>query len=300
MCGMIGEEKDIFWYRGQSDKAWPLKPALFRNVGRKKRYNFLCQAYQDFVALSADSAELRGNIRTEADWISYMQHYLIPTNFLDWTEQPLSALYFALENFFEFPCKELKNDPTLEGCKNDKIREKYSQDSVIWVLNPKRMNKLIYDNNDLFDVCIPNLSISSVLTPNTNRFLISQDKEVLTHNKKDFTSYCPMAITTSRLSNRIRSQTGHFVAFDVHVDDNDIHFEENEYEALTQLDVFAKEFFNIANIKEEYRKPFIGKIIIPSYIKKKMSKHLRHMGITISSIYPELDNIGKDITKRYL
>lgn len=289
---VIGDENDILWYRGQLSSEWTLTPALYRGKSYDSNiYDQLLYHYNEFVAQSAESMELIGTIRTEADWISYMQHYFIPTNFLDWTEQPLSALYFALENYFDCPCRFLKDDYDLKNCQTKDVENStkcYSQDTVVWVLNPAKMNRVLYSSNKL-SVPIPNLSISKNLTEQTKRFLLSS-KDVKPIKEKIL---LPMAITTARISNRIRAQKGHFVAHDIlNVKGISGPNAEEIYKASTDIVVYHQKHVN--DIKDS----FLSRIIISCNLKEKLSQYVKTMGISLSSIYPELCNIGKDIDKR--
>ena len=54
---------------------------------------------------------------TEWEWLTIMQHHKVPTRLLDWTENPLVALYFAI---CEYP----------------------KSDGVLWVLYPRILNNI--------------------------------------------------------------------------------------------------------------------------------------------------------------
>ena len=298
---------DVLWYRGHASTTWDLKPNMFRKTtvscndhieNINNEVAKLMREYNDFVALSAESIELTGNIHTEADWLAYMQHYFIGTNFLDWSEQPLTALYFALENYFDYPCKS--SDAELSNCNVIK-HNFYKDDMVIWVLNPTRMNLLFHESD-----IIPNLSIKENADANT-QFLLTYKKEKDEDTKKFKMDYIgkhlPKAITTSRISNHIQAQKGHFVAYDIHYaeGDNIRKFNNDDvayiHKNTSDLAECHQTFF--ANKKGCHYNPFLAKIIIPYHLKEKTANYVKQMSVSLSTIYPELKNVGIDITKRF-
>lgn len=299
---------DVLWYRGQASIKWNLKSNMFRNTDVhlkahieriNKEVARLTHEYNDFVALSAESVELTGTIHTEADWLAYMQHYFIGTNFLDWSEQPLTSLYFALENYFVHPCNN--SDAELSTC-TAISNNFYKDDTVLWVLNPTKMN-LLFHSSDI----VPNLSIKENADLN-KQFLITN---AVSHtlgassecNVSDFINkHLPKAITTSRISNHIQAQKGHFVAYDIHfADDNAMDMFSDEdiaciYKTISNLEECHQTFFKQPEHKYE---PFLAKIIIPHHLKEATADYVKQMGVSLSTIYPELKNIGIDITKKF-
>lgn len=107
----FGQRKNVprgatsaLWFRGQADVGWELKPSIGRTVQEGGLYNpekgsedfyqtesFLLQRFKrdgyPFVE------------RTLTDWeaITFAQHHKLPTRLLDWTSNPLVALFFAAE-----------------------------------------------------------------------------------------------------------------------------------------------------------------------------------------------------------
>lgn len=81
------------WYRGQAKTEWLLVPRLARNRGH-------LEAESDMLKLFQQDAGHRVQRRpaTQWEWICLAQHYGLPTRLLDWTENPLIALYFAVED----------------------------------------------------------------------------------------------------------------------------------------------------------------------------------------------------------
>jgi hypothetical protein len=99
-----------FWYRGQAKSEWKLVPSLARTDG-------FMQAEPTSIKVFKQRARpyLTSIPSNEWEWLFLMQHYRVETRLLDWTESPLTALYFALS--------ENKND-----------------EAALWALDPRALN----------------------------------------------------------------------------------------------------------------------------------------------------------------
>jgi hypothetical protein len=85
------------WFRGQENKAWPLQPGVYRESFQAKteddRLERERQLTQDF---RVESAGILTRHADDAELYFVQQHYRMPTRLLDWTANPLAALYFAV------------------------------------------------------------------------------------------------------------------------------------------------------------------------------------------------------------
>lgn len=113
------------WFRGQASKDWKLVPSIERTPSISPELNLIKKFKQSAtILLNPQPAKL-------IDWLFIMQHHGAPTRLLDWTESPLVASYFAV----------------------DEVKDGISKDGVIWALLPVELNKIANISPDYsFDI----------------------------------------------------------------------------------------------------------------------------------------------------
>ncbi|MDH5559794.1 MAG: FRG domain-containing protein [Deltaproteobacteria bacterium] len=106
------------WFRGEPEGDTPLTPSVFR-----KKDNGHQQYYFDDERKMFTDANLKlfGDTRFVIDKLCMMQHHKLPTRLLDWTENILYALFFAVDN------------------KDDK-------NAKLYILNASRLNGIVEDD----------------------------------------------------------------------------------------------------------------------------------------------------------
>ena len=165
----LGEYDEDIWFRGQSDSTWKLSPGLFRfSVGPSE--STLLTKFKQSAAFLLDKSP-----KDDFDWLFLMQHYGVPTRLLDWTESPLTALYFAIEDN-----------------KFDK------SESALWLLKPIELNKIAKITSDEKNF-IPSFD---------DEYLKNYDVSNMKF-KRNF-ALSPVATIATRNNPRIQAQLGVF------------------------------------------------------------------------------------------
>jgi len=102
------------WYRGHGDAGWDLAPSVLR----PKFSNFRAEECGADFRLRANPylSDAASAASDDLEWYFVMQHHGVPTRLLDWSENPLVALYFALRDFSD------------------------GRSPAVWVLNPVALN----------------------------------------------------------------------------------------------------------------------------------------------------------------
>lgn len=165
---------EINWFRGHDSVTWKLLPNVARDEPEP-----LKKEHRARKAFRQNAAGLVQRLPTDDwGWLFLMQHYGFPTRLLDWSESPLVALYFAVQ------------DATRLG-----------EDGVVWVLAPETLNQKA------------GLS-ASTLSNGIPFFGIDKDLESYAYdNVVDTAGQWPVAALAARNSPRIVAQHGVFTVF---------------------------------------------------------------------------------------
>lgn len=97
------EGTDELWFRGQADGSWELKPSIGRNVADGGVYDNAIGGQADhreealLQRFRSNSYPFVKRLLTDWEAIILGKHYQLPTRLLDWTRNPLAALFFAAE-----------------------------------------------------------------------------------------------------------------------------------------------------------------------------------------------------------
>ncbi|MCI8291670.1 MAG: FRG domain-containing protein [Clostridia bacterium] len=315
-------------YRGMADSRWKLLPSLMRIIEEKPKW--YAPEHDLAVEFKSDIPTLFQNTHSNFEIIAKMQHFGIPTRLLDFTLNPLIALYFACSehprtpgrvvftvnqfHYFDDPCVECTSSLYLIKNCNNLVLDKFVQPYHISV------------SDYLFDLFA----------------------EIHTHT--------PLFVKPPYLDDRMRVQRSIFLLFHNYVRDGladgfyynykevapeifrhetleDIYKEQIEQPIFRLQDspFFILNKCTFDRLVNSYRKLEIGtfsatfdlacegrfylqdkisplempdiwwdfsSIIIPSKSKKTILKQLKHIGIDEAYVYPEAEHIAKRIRQQ--
>jgi hypothetical protein len=123
-----GGTQPSLWYRGAGRSQYELLPTLYRHP-KAPTPDRLAELERQLLTRFRQRSVPFHNRSLVDDWeaLFFMQHYGVPTRLLDWTENPLVALHFAL--------MAAPHTVTKRGLPS------FSNDAAVWVLDPVAWNQ---------------------------------------------------------------------------------------------------------------------------------------------------------------
>jgi hypothetical protein len=94
ICSSLISGDEAYWFRGHADPAWRLVPSALRFKAEEKRLAAI-EGVRDVQRVLSYKMARPPALSEQLNWLQIAQHYGYPTRLLDWTQNPVVALYFA-------------------------------------------------------------------------------------------------------------------------------------------------------------------------------------------------------------
>ena len=248
------------WFRGQDCEDSP-KPSIYRGDYDEFHIN---TTFRNRASALNDVPETN---RLDK-WLFLMQHYGVPTRLLDWTENLLNALFFALDGYNELcECKRKKDGKMLNPS--------------IWAIHPLKLNEHSNVGNDFPNTWCRHDDENGInLNPGIEHFRLGF------HTKEQWIQpniinmkivKFPIAVHANFLDLRIFSQQS---CFTIHGTDE-------------------RSFENIFEDTSLVSYNYFLKFVIPNQYSSKLLIELENMGYNKAKIFPDLEHFALDLKKRF-
>ncbi len=267
---------DDFIFRGISNSAWSLLPGIFREYSEPQKSSTVVGGSISGKIYSAWEWEILAHFKKEAcgflshislnddfTWLQYAQHYGVPTRLLDFTSNPLVAMYFCCQS-------ESKTD------------------GVVWIINALNFDRWSTSEpfcTDLGPDYTREASINSVLQEMRGE----SDNDASCgepHPKKQY----PFILVPAYIDQRMSTQSSRFMLWG---------HNHSSLEDLAGEQNWMKLFPDGITYSVVNDKRFLSKIIIPADCKHSIMKELDLLNINEKGIFPGLDGLGRYINKYY-
>jgi FRG domain len=258
-------------YRGQRDSSWENIPGLFR-PDLKKLEECEKRAIRDLISVHPHEFS---SDHSMFDRLVRMQHFGLPTRLMDVSRNPLVALYFATD-----PGTGAQTDGMVTAFAIPEGREKYfDSDSVSCLANLSNMTK--EEKAEIIDV---------------------REGRIKGTDKKTERERINATPVYQRLHQFIRVEKAHFLPI---IDPIDlfkpyyVHPKMSNRRILSQAGGFIiyglkpPKQINFAHLIQETR------FIVPAGAKQVLRSALELLGITESTLFPEIDKAAKRIEANY-
>ena len=312
---------DTIIYRGMANETYDLRPGLARikNLSEDTEQYLV----NEFITRKPDAF---ANL-SDFDALAKMQHYGLPTRLLDFSTNPLVALYFACEGLFDKRGRILCHNTFLQNDSDKYVRaicnaifrkpfdenyyaEEYLCDEYLsleqylmtayliqetMVVRPKYWNQRIANQAGVFMIFSNELrDIYWSIILHIGELEI--DKAIYEYGRGEISKEVVEMILTTELDDEYLNQSDSFLKA--------AHYEymrkvykakaENISDVINHRYKMDPEIKQIENKKKE--EDFCS-IVIDGKYKRKILKELSRLGIGVDFIYPELEYTAKEIKR---
>lgn len=247
-------QKNKLFYHGLFDNKWKLEANVFRGEYSERTICLDFKQYATMMGVAYDPY-------LDCDkMLMDMQHNRIPTRMLDWTLNPLVALYFAC-------VEDVYTVLTLAG-KKLTVNE---SDGVVWVFDPWRYYKSIVP-----DPSIPRIHDAHLFARSLLSYGYEPDYVCAEANKRYGTSLSccdlrlPFPVVSPFTNKRKLAQEGCFTIPGTYRDD------------MASLDEFKRNAVCITIAQES---------------KGDIEEQLNRVGINDFTIYPDVDGFARQVAR---
>jgi hypothetical protein len=257
------------WFRGHSRTVAELQPRAFRSSlphPSTQKGSWDETNVYDHLKLRAPSHE--STYHSPFDWLCFMQHYLVPTRLLDWTESILSALYFA-------------------------VKDAPGEDGELILLNAMRLN---YRSKNRFTISSPDdahvIIRAEMATTRSLRTLMCKktvlaalEQDTRGRLRGDWIRQCrrPIAVFPRRLNDRMIFQSS---VFTIH--GGKVYSDHLEKLYLPEDRMPAS--MSLTEVDKEYEsQPILKRYSIPKKKKPDILDDLFKLGVHEAMLFPEID-----------
>ena len=253
----VGKTLPHSWFRGHSEIYGELMPRIFRNGLNMRRPDREFILMDKFKKKSLPILEKLPNYDDHLSWLFLMQHYGLPTRLLDWTESPLIALFFA-------------------------VNEGKTKSGELWAMNPDALNM---QGNDIGLPSLDNPSLlylaeepvcnliesNNKITPSISK----NRKKILNKFRLSQAPHAPIAFHPPMNFPRMVSQLS---VFTIHPD--------------PKINTEAKTITELLTTETS-----LVRYIISAEYKEEMLRDLSSLGISRGTIFQDLDSLCNDVVE---
>ena len=269
----------------------------------------------------AQYPEYHQNHRTIFDWLCLMQHHDLPTRLLDWTENILNALYFAVRKAKDF--SDEKTDGILYAINGSRLNEAARLEgphrtlltperidvvlrAVLAAARTKEEYKHLLIMNGYYDLLKESDSddlklIYAWLQTDSRADECNSNKSECANVLRKLSM--PVAVLPNRINLRVNRQLGTFTIHGGKIPDPDLKDEngnvkfKDEFPMPTPL----SEIYNSSRHAENEHSihPFLKHYIIPKGKKRLIREQLKRIGIHEASLFPELEHQAMFVERQW-